>query len=107
MSLDFALYDDGHVCVAECNITHNLARMATEAGLYEMLWRPDENGYNYAHEIVLQLKDAIVDLEANPDFYKEFNAPNGWGIYEHFLSFVKDVHNACMKYPKASISVSR
>ncbi len=81
--------------------------MATAAGIYGALWHPDESGHTKASDITTMLKEAITDLEANPDFYREFNAENGWGKYEHFLSFVKEVYEACVQYPDSEISVSR
>lgn len=65
MSLDVALYGPerdqpcrctcGHEharrerpCLYDANITHNLNRMADEAGIYEHVWRPEEIGVTTA-----------------------------------------------------------
>ena len=43
---------------------------------------------------------------ADPRF-EAFNAPNGWGLYIHFVPFVEAVLAACEEHPDATIRVSR
>jgi len=93
--------------VFEANITHNLAAMAEKAGIYKVLWHPDEFGFTHAEQIIMALRLGIAKLVANPDKYKAFNAPNGWGTYDHFVSFVKEYLQACINSPNAEIRVSR
>lgn len=110
MSLDFYLHyecDGNDVRVFDANITHNLNEMAMQANIYECLWRPDEHGMIYAKDIVKYLEKGLVELKAKPEFFEKFNAPNGWGTYEHFIPFVQEVLDACRKYPNAIITVSR
>jgi len=109
MSLDFYLQyeiDGNEIKVFESNITHNLNKMATEAGIYEALWHPDRIGAVYAKDIIPVLLSGYNKLTENPSIYKAFNNPDGWGLYEHFLPFVKNVLNACIKYPSAKIKTS-
>ena len=89
------------------NITHNLTDMAEEAGIYETLWRPDELGYKKAKELIPNLTEGLAKLEKDPDYYKKFNSPNGWGMYEHFVPFVRKLLEACEEHPEAAIDVSR
>ena len=89
------------------NITHNLAKMADKAGIYEHLWRPDEIGITKAHQLIIPLNQGLVELESNPEKYKQFNPSNGWGTYEGLIRFVDKYLNACMTYPDATIRVSR
>lgn len=91
----------------EANITHNLNKMAEAAGIYKELWRPDEIGKTRAHEIIEALEKGLADLKARPDYYQQFNSPNGWGMYEHFVPFVEGYLNACKEFPEAYIEVSR
>ncbi len=64
MSLDVYLEDETKPRVCSCcnqvitgsfeevyisNVTHNLNKMAGEAGIYEALWRPEEIGITHAH----------------------------------------------------------
>jgi len=110
MSLDFYLQytEDGNdIEVFSENITHNLGEMADKAGIYYALWRPEEKGWVYAKDIIKVLEKGVWKLERDPVKYKKYNSPNGWGMYEHFVPFAKDVLEACKKYPSAKIYISR
>lgn len=39
--------------------------------------------------------------------YKKFDSPNGWGTYEHFVSFVEEYLEALEKYPNAVVTCDR
>ena len=120
MSLDFSIESAPmpHVC-SECgnnserrhevfwrNITHNLAEMAGEAGIYKVLWHPNENGKIYAKDIIPELKAGLSDLLNRPAHFRHFNAQNGWGLYEHFVPFVEAVLTACEANPDGMLRVS-
>lgn len=107
MSLDFYLETSNGEELFWRNITHNLGRMAEAAGIYYVLWRPDESGYKVAVDVISTLKTGLERLEKDPDHFREFDSPNGWGTYEHFVLFVRDVITACETYPDAVIRVSR
>lgn len=107
MSLDFYLTRVQPTTVYSGNLTHNLTGMAEAAGIYEVLWRPEEVGITKAYQAIEKLRVALDDLRSNPDEYMKFNSPNGWGQYEHFVEFVVDVLNACKTYPDADVGVSR
>ena len=93
--------------VYSSNITHNLGKMAAEAGIYEALWRPDENGITKAAQLIGPLSDGVRRLRDDPEKFDQFNAPNGWGKYENFVPFVENYLAACRKYPDADVRVSR
>ena len=126
MSLDVYLIDcDEKITTCECdkcgnthehklnetlysaNITHNLTRMADECGIYDCLWRPDENGISIAEQLIIPLTNGLELLLADPEKYKKFNATNGWGMYEHFVKFVAEYLEACSAFPLAKVEVSR
>src|SRR5271157_4000402 len=104
MSLDFYLEGEEveEECICSCcdnvhlrkyipilfqaNITHNLTGMAVVAGVYKCLWRPDENGFEYAHQIIKILEIAYLELEISPTKFCEYNPLNGWGSYPSFKS---------------------
>ena len=67
----------------EANITHNLNKIAMEAGIYEALWRPDEINLRRAKELIQPLKVGLILMTADPARFKKLNAANGWGTYEH------------------------
>lgn len=109
------------------NITHNLNTMADKAGIYEALWRPHrlKEGYNIpdkeheaewkfedenivlAKEIAPIIEKGLADMKARPEYYEQFNASNGWGLYENFVLWIEKYLEACNEYPDAIVSVSR
>ena len=100
-----ATVKDGVVYTA--NITHNLNRMAEEAGVYEHLWRPDEIGAIKAGELISPLAHGLTVLCKEPERFRKFNPPNGWGTYEGLIQFMIRYLGACVKYPEAKVSVWR
>lgn len=115
MSLDVYLYfpvDVGREepeehTVYNANVTHNLAKMASEAGIYECLWRPDEHGIEQAEQIIEPLAKGLADMRDRPHHYTPMNPSNGWGSYERFVPWCEKYLEACREYPKASVRVSR
>lgn len=125
MSLDVCLEGDEYEAVETCeycgrsgsvlitdiyydaNITHNLGTMARNAGIYEAVWRPDENGYSKAGDIIAILENGIVDMKNRPEYYRQFDAGNGWGTYRDFVPWLEKYLAACKEYPEANIRVSR
>lgn len=114
MSLDVWLdiprsSDDGSYIplVYEDNITHNLAKMAGEAGINEHLWRPDELGLKLASELIGPLTDGLERLRAETERFKAFNPENGWGAYEDLVKFVAEYLLASREFPTANVGVWR
>lgn len=118
MSLDVYLYEPslcshcGHENasgfeVYSANITHNLNVMATHAGIYDCMWRPEENGIKRARDLIPSLRSGLAKLKAEPDHFAQFNASNGWGLYENFVPFVAKYLAACEENPEAFVRVSR
>jgi len=103
MSLDVTLNES----VYSANITHNLGKMAAKAGIYKALWRPEEEGYYQASDLIEPLTKGLALLTANPENFKAFNSPNGWGMYENFVPFVAKYLEACVAHPNAKIEVNR
>lgn len=94
-------------CFFEANITHNLGRMAAEVGIYNCVWRPDENGVTKAGQLIEPLRKGIALMESDPKRFEKLNAPNGWGLYEHFLPWLRRYLEACEQHPDASVHVWR
>jgi len=121
MSLDVYLYAPTHRCphcgkadetvpreqVYSANITHNLNKMAAEAGIYDALWRSDEQGWTKARNLIHDLQCGLSQLKGEPERFEKFNSPNGWGMYEHFVPFVEKYLAACIANPDADVEVSR
>jgi hypothetical protein len=89
------------------NITHNLNRMAEEAGIYKELWRPDEIDVTHARQLIAPLRAGLERLKADPDRFRKLNPSNGWGSYEGLVQFVEEYLGACEENPDAEVSVSR
>lgn len=89
------------------NITHNLTAMAREAGLYEALWRPEENGIHKAWQLIEVLREGLNTLLMDPPKFKAHNPSNGWGDYDGLVDFVQQYLAACERNPQADVSVSR
>ena len=106
MSLDVYLTIDDEVVYSR-NITHNLNKMAEAVDIYKHLWRPEEIGITKASELIDPLIDGYSRLIKEKKFMTQFNSPNGWGMYEHFLPFVSAYIEACVMYPDATVEVSR
>jgi hypothetical protein len=93
--------------VYSANITHNLNKMAGEAGIYEALWRPEEIGITKAGQLIEPLEKGLALMESDPGRFKAFNPKNGWGSYDGFVPWVEKYLSACREYPDADVCVSR
>ena len=107
MSLDVYLRDDADNLIYTRNITHNLGKMAAEAGIYACLWRPEEHGITHARQIIEPLEKGVALLATQKAKFEEFNPPNGWGMWEHFLPFCADYLQACRDNPDAKVEANR
>lgn len=93
--------------VFESGITHNLSEMADKAGIYRHLWRPEELNIKKAVQLIDPLEGGLALLKANPTYYRQFNAKNGWGTYENLVKLIEEYLKACRDYPEAVIRVRR
>lgn len=85
-------------------ITHNLVEMATVAGVHEALWQDTEK-YTRPRQIIPALEAGLAALEADPKRFRAFNPPNGWGSYEDFVEFVRELLQQCRQYPDGELSI--
>lgn len=86
---------DDSGCVYSANITHNLNTMAGKAGIYQVLWRPEEIGITHAWQLIVPLRDGLAKLNSDPEYFRQFNSSNGWGPYEGLAQFAADYLAAC------------
>jgi len=125
---------DDHDEVYWANVTHNLGKMASEAGIYYALWRPHEldpelhaqikaqealRNYEgayalehaappvFAHQLIEPLRAGLALLKAEPARFEALNPENGWGSYESFVPWVEKYLRACEENPDATVRVSR
>ena len=106
MSLDVWLEVDGEE-VFEQNITHNLVPMAKAAGLYECLWRPDEQGWDTACSLVAPMREGLCVLVANRAHMETHDPENGWGEWINLVDFASRYLDACNEWPDAAVRVCR
>lgn len=113
MSLDITFTHDkcphcGHAPEYMCfNITHNLGRMAEACDVYHTLWRPEEIGISIAGQMIEPLRQAVARLKASPEHFRQFDSPNGWGLYVNFLPFCEKVLAYCIANPDARVEADR
>lgn len=89
------------------NITHNLGRMAEQAGIYQHLWRPKELDITKAQQLVGPLTTGLALMLKDPERFQAYNSPNGWGMYEHFIPWLRRLLEACEAHPDAELISSR
>lgn len=107
MILDIYFNKVRRVTVYQTNITHNLRDMAEAAGVYGVLWRPEENGIQAAGQLEEYLIKALDLLRADPERFREYDAPNGWGTYPDFVSWLEGLLRAVRENPDAEVEASR
>jgi len=90
----------------DANITHNLNKMAEEAGIYKALWHPEDIGVMKAAQLIPLLAGGLEILKANPARFEVFNPENGWGDYAGLVLFVERYLFACVKNPEADVGAS-
>ena len=98
--------DYDYAKLTSLNITHNLNKMAMEAGIYEVLWYPETIGITSAFQMIQPLESGLRKLKSNPEKYKSFNPSNGWGKYEDLVNFCESALYWCREYPDAIIEAS-
>ena len=107
MSLDVHLSVVEAHDVFDANITHNLNRMASEAGIYEALWRPEEIGITKASQLIEILERGVALMRSDPERFRAFNPKNGWGSYDVFIPWIEKYLAACRENPDATVRASR
>jgi hypothetical protein len=107
MGIDISIKKLKYVDVFEVGTTHNLIEMAEKAGLYQYIWKPEELNIKEAHELIDPLYRGLTLLKSKPDYFKQFEADNGWGTYEQFVSFVEKYLNGCIENPDGLIEANR
>ena len=107
MGLDIYLKEVKPSTVYSGGITNNVVPMAEKAGIYKIIWRPEESGIKIAADLIQPLEKAIQEIVNNRAAYEELNPENGWGSYESFINFVINLANACKRNPLASVTASR
>ena len=88
------------------NITHNLSMMAQAAGLYTVLWCPEEIDLTLAVDLIRSLEIGRDTLTIHASQFKAMNPKNGWGTYDDLLEFVENYLDACREHGSAYVVAS-
>tara|TARA_R110000824_G_scaffold173688_2_gene351818 strand:+ start:392 stop:742 length:351 start_codon:yes stop_codon:yes gene_type:complete len=116
MSLDISLYMDvdtggntpERFDLFSASYTHNARDMASEAGIYTHIWRPEDLiDFHCAGDLIEGLRDGVRLMEYDPARFIAVQPENGWGSYDSFLPWVREYLSACIKHPKALIETDR
>ena len=54
----------------------------------------------------MPLRAGLALLKSDPERFKKFDSPNGWGLYVHFVPFVEKYLEACEQNPDSAVEVS-
>lgn len=86
----------------EFNCTYNLSPMwyAIFPGDDGMVQIDGLTGQEAIHKILT----AINEMTDREEEMRELEPENGWGSYDEFLSFLRNLAEACIKYPNSKWS---
>ncbi len=104
MSLDIGLTAMVETCVVSKNITHNLIGLWKNLGIYEALYLSEGKK---AKEVLPILEQGLGKLLREPERYKQFDSPNGWGTYVQALPWLAELVEEFKKYPDGVIWISK
>lgn len=87
------------------NYTYNVSPLYRKA--FGMGGSLDEYiGDQRCEVLVPLLREAIADMESNPDEYKKLVKGVTWGCYEGALEMLQKILVGCEKHPSATLVVS-
>ena len=101
MSYDIALYRKGLKNKERAyydydgNITYNVYEMLEVAfGEYHLKKWNDLS----CDKFFKNLEKGYIDMKENPEKYRKYNSPNGWGTYETTLNAIEKLYKAIKEY---------
>ena len=89
------------------NITHNLARMAKEVGVYTALWHPSDLDIKVSGDLIPHLESAYSRLAIFGECYDQFAPANGWGDRKFLFETVYRLLHYAKLHPHCVVTVSR
>ena len=70
------------------NLTYNVKVMLNRAGIHP--WVLDGLTVKDVRPVI---ENAYMVMFDNPDYFRRFEAPNGWGTYESTMSVITDLND--------------
>ena len=104
MSLDISLKATIETYVVDTNITHNLTGMWKEAGIYSALY---ESKGKTAKEVLPSLEKGLHLMKNEPERFKQYDSPNGWGTYKDALPWLSELVAEFKRFPDGIIEISK
>ena len=101
MSYDIALYRKGIKNKKRAyynydgNITYNVCNMLEVAFGENHLKKWNNMSCD---KFFRELEKGYIDMIRNPEKYRKYNSPNGWGTYETTLSTIKKLYERIQEY---------
>lgn len=77
------------------NITYNVCKML-EVAFGESHLKKWNN--LSCEDFFRDLEKGYIDMIRNPEKYRKYNSPNGWGTYETTLSTIKELYESIQRY---------
>lgn len=106
MSVDNILVNNAGNIVFNRSLTHNMLEMATHAGLYDAVWRPDNISATIALHLIEPLTMGLIELTVNKKIHETYTHPKGGNI-DMITKHVAMYLRACRENPTAKIVISR
>ncbi len=104
MSYDVSLYRKGLVDTDYAvyydytdNLTYNVKEMIDNAFGKDCFYTWHDRP---AAQWLPILEKGVKDMATRPEYYKQFNSPNGWGTYETTFFFVEKLYKKVIEYSK-------
>lgn len=82
-----------------------LAPMARAAGLYEVLWTPEQVAIHVAGDMRQFLRKGWATLRLEEGRCRALAPADGWGTYEQLVQFTRELLMACQRTPEALVRV--
>jgi len=89
MSWDVSIQAKVEVPHLDQNITYNVGPMLRRAGLHPRIL----HGMTVVDAQPI-FKEAVILMAENPDYFRQFNAENGWGTFETTFVAVDTIYKA-------------
>ena len=77
------------------NITYNVYKMLEVAFGENHLKKWNDLSCD---KFIKDLEEGYIDIKENPEKYRKYDSPNGWGTYETTLYSIEKLYEAIKKY---------
>ena len=98
-----ARHECGDVTVYEGSISSFFGEMAVEAGVYQPVWYPEDNGIKKASQLIDRLRAGVNRMESRQKHFRQWNGRNDWETSDRFRQFLTEYLHACERHPEADV----